>query len=111
MTSAAPRVFPDRFATRVADNRPAQPVAAGSLWRSHYVLVIFGILICWTLAFFLVDNIFLERVSARFGTETEVATFMGIYSMNWLRLLAVSMSSSCRCLKVMSRHQLTVGHR
>lgn len=78
------KLFPMRV-LESPDDRAAltrhKPPATRALLRSHYVLLIFAILVCWTLTFFFVDNIFLERVGATFETESAIATFMGIYSM------------------------------
>lgn len=82
LTLTAHRLFPERFAAEaITAESPAQSRASGSVWRSRYVLLIYGILGGWTMAFFFLDTIFAERLGASFSTEVEIAAVLGIYSM------------------------------
>lgn len=53
--------------------------APRSLYRSPYVLLMFALTITTWLAFFFVDNIFFNRVSAQYPTEVELSAFLGLY--------------------------------
>ncbi len=50
------------------------------LWRNSYVLLILGMLAAWTVAFFIVDNVFYNQVGVRFPDQSEMAAFLGTYS-------------------------------
>lgn len=84
LAAVASRRFRARFVGTAAPSRMAakrNPLPALDLVRNRYILLIFGLLISWTLAFFFVDNMFLERMGAAFDTEAALASFMGAYSM------------------------------
>ena len=51
----------------------------GAHLRNPYVLLMFGLTIAAWLSFFFVDNIFFNRISARFPDPADLAGFMGLY--------------------------------
>ena len=51
----------------------------GKHLRNPYVLLMFGLTITAWLSFFFIDNIFYNRISARFPDPAELAGFMGLY--------------------------------
>ena len=51
----------------------------GAHLRNPYVLLMFGLTIAAWLSFFFIDNIFFNRISARFPDPAELAGFMGLY--------------------------------
>jgi hypothetical protein len=53
--------------------------SASSTMRSPYVLLMFGLTVTTWLAFFFVDNIFFNRVSAQYPTQVELSAFLGLY--------------------------------
>ena len=84
LAAGATKFFPLRLREAPGERAlfsQTKPPATRALLSNGYVLLIFAILVCWTLTFFFVDNIFLERVGATFDTESAIASFMGIYSM------------------------------
>jgi HEAT repeat protein len=58
---------------------PSGAGSASSTMRSPYVLLMFGLTVTTWLAFFFVDNIFFNRVSAQFPTQVELSAFLGLY--------------------------------
>lgn len=64
--------------TPAAPGERPEPVRA--LLRNRYVLILVGLTVCWTLAFYLTDFIFYERTAARYDDEASLAAFMGTYS-------------------------------
>jgi ATP:ADP antiporter, AAA family len=73
------REFPLNQATK-STAKSSQEAGSEPLWRNRYVLYILGLLAAWTLAFFIVDNIFYSQVGERFPNESEMAGFIGTYS-------------------------------
>jgi HEAT repeat protein len=59
--------------------RQSGAASATSTMRSPYVMLMFGLTITTWLAFFFVDNIFFNRVSAQFPTQVELSAFLGLY--------------------------------
>jgi len=51
----------------------------GTHLRQPYVLLMFGLTIAAWLSFFFIDNIFFNRVGARFPDPADLAGFMGLY--------------------------------
>ncbi|MFN8465017.1 MAG: Npt1/Npt2 family nucleotide transporter [Caldilineaceae bacterium] len=51
------------------------------LWKNTYVLLILGMLAAWTLAFFIVDNVFYNQVGVRYPDQSAMAAFLGTYSI------------------------------
>lgn len=73
------REFPFNQSTGSAATS-SQETASEPLWHNRYVLYILGLLAAWTLAFFIVDNIFYSQVGERFPSESAMAGFIGTYS-------------------------------
>ena len=108
LTLSARRLFPERFDVDAsATDAPAQKKSTGNVWRSRYVLLIYGILAGWTMSFFFLDTIFAERLGASFPTEVEVAAVLGIYSM--LRGVLMMLSGLVLSGPILSRYGLRVG--
>ena len=51
----------------------------GAFLRNPYILLMFGLTIASWLSFFFVDNIFFNRISARFPDPADLSAFMGLY--------------------------------
>jgi AAA family ATP:ADP antiporter len=48
-----------------------------SVWREPYIVLIFGLIIAWWVGFFLMDNLFLDRASAQYANQAQLAGFLG----------------------------------
>ena len=57
----------------------ARKEAPGAFLRNPYILLMFGLTIASWLSFFFVDNIFFNRISARFPDPADLSAFMGLY--------------------------------
>ena len=66
-------------AVEEADGPRSATSSLGAHLRNPYVLLMFGLTIAAWLSFFFVDNIFFNRISARFPDPAELAGFMGLY--------------------------------
>jgi hypothetical protein len=76
-------LIPRHFGARIADQPvTARPPGSTAQWRtlSAYTWLIFGLIFIWFIASFFVDNIFYDRTTYRFPNETELATFLGVFS-------------------------------
>ena len=56
-----------------------EPLPVRSLLRNRYILLMFSLSVLSWIAFFFVDNIFYNRVGARFPDEQQLASFLGLY--------------------------------
>lgn len=57
----------------------ARQESPGAFLRNPYILLMFGLTIASWLSFFFVDNIFFNRISARFPDPADLSAFMGLY--------------------------------
>ena len=80
-----------------ATEQPAAPGASSasgrqpSPWRDRYVLLIFGLVAVWWVAFFLLDNLFYDRAAAQYADPAQLAGFLGIY-LSGLGILTLGMN-------------------
>ncbi|HVN53897.1 MAG TPA: Npt1/Npt2 family nucleotide transporter [Anaerolineaceae bacterium] len=48
-------------------------------WQERYILLIFSLVAVWWVVFFLLDNLFYDRASARYPDPTQLAGFLGFF--------------------------------
>ena len=101
------RAYAEDLAVTAAPGPAQEAQSSANLFKSRYVLLIFGLIVLWWIAFFFIDNVFYAQAAVQYPSEAQYASFLGLFLavLGVVTLLSNAFLSSL----VIGRHGLRVG--